>query len=408
MNAARAGNGSDLRRTLPFAILCLSLVLCVGPGVQPPSIQAQSAAAGPALSFPLKYVETGAITTRIDLGRQEVKFRKEPDFGSNDKIVRRALKVGPGENDFMGYAINLSRHTLYLDLNQNLDLTDDPRGVYTSENIRASNLFAFFRGVRIHLTRGGVDRTYLLEPFYYLSENTSYVGIRSLYTGQIDLHGQRWLFQVQDNLDGQFDAADKLLLYRIAPPGSKIEPKAVALRPLPIPRSLFLDGRQYRLGFSFGTSPEGVPLTVTFTETATPLVELTLEGQAIRHLALRSDERLAYLYSPGPTVSLPADKYRIQGAYLQTAPGKPSLVCTTETGRLELTPGAPHLLRIGAPFVSSVVPERSGNNVLRLRYVLKGASGEEYLIENPDRGNPPKFVIYRGDQAVASGSFTFG
>ena len=57
-----------------------------------------------------------------------MKFRKEPDFGK-DKVVRSALRIGPGKNDFMGFAVNLTRRSLYLDLNQNLDLTDDPDGI---------------------------------------------------------------------------------------------------------------------------------------------------------------------------------------------------------------------------------------------------------------------------------------
>jgi len=39
---------------------------------------------------------------------------------------------------------------------------------------------------------------------------------------------------------------------------------------------------------------------------------------------------------------------------------------------------------------------------------LKGAAGEEYSISNPDKRNPPQFVIYKGDRQLASGSFQYG
>jgi hypothetical protein len=109
----------------------LTILLSLGLGALffHPPLRAQTATAGATLSFPLTFTEKGSsLSTVINLGGQEVKFRKEPDFGK-DRIVRRALKVGPDKDDFIGIAADLTTHTLYLDLNQNLDLTDDPQGV---------------------------------------------------------------------------------------------------------------------------------------------------------------------------------------------------------------------------------------------------------------------------------------
>ena len=216
-------------------------------GLPQVSVHAQANAKGTTLSFPFKYRENGPLTTRIMLGRQEVKFRKEPDFGKNDRIVRQALKVGPDENDFVGFAANLTSHTLYLDLNQNLDLTDDPRGIYRSEITRGTlGPYGFFRGVRLNLSQGGISRPYLLEPFYVLGEDTSYIYIRSYHEGEIELYGQKWRFLVQDNLDGQFDAQDNFL---IMPAARGSQSKGTPYRPMPIPKNLFMGGHQFQLGF---------------------------------------------------------------------------------------------------------------------------------------------------------------
>lgn len=404
------------------------LILMSGSGLFWPSFRAQTATKGATLSVALKYLETGAIATRIEMGRQDVRFRKEPEFGKNDKVVRQALKIGSNPGDFVGFAVNFTSGTLYLDLNQNLDLTDDPQGIYKSNNARVlsggsassrgvnivvygsgntqtrSALVAMFRGVRLNLSKNGIDRSYMLEPFYYLGTDSPYIGIRSLYASEIDLHGRRWLFQVQDNLDGQLDASDRFLITAVA---GKSEPKPISYRPMPVPKNLFLDGRQYRLDFAFGPASGNAPLTVTLTEHASPLTQFTLEGQFVRRLVLEGEEHLVVLDAPGQTVSLPADNYRIQGVYLQQAPGKPTFVGAPATPRFAATADAPYRLKVGAPFVGSVVATRKGN-VLQMQYVLKGAAGEEYSIVNPDRGNPPKFVIYKGDQKVADGSFQFG
>ncbi|MBZ5500299.1 MAG: hypothetical protein LAP85_28225 [Acidobacteriia bacterium] len=393
-------------RKLHISILlpsCL-LVLIAGLGSLRVPAPAQTAAKAATFSFTLKYLETSGLITKIDPGQQEVKFRKEPNFGTDDKIVRRALKVGPNPGDFVGFAVNLTSHTLYLDLNQNLDLTDDPRGVYRSENMRSSILLSFFKGVRLSFSSGGVNRSYLLEPFYFLGENSSYIGIRSSYAGEVELQGQKWQFQVQDNLDGQLDAQDKFLFTPVAREG---EPKGIPYSPMPVPKNLFLEGHEYQLGFAFKAASGDSPLTVTFAQITSPMAELTLDGQFVRRLLLQGDRRLVILDSPSHTIPLPADNYRIRGLYLQPAPDKPALASSSETSPFVVTTGAPYRLRVGAPFVSYVTADRNGN-MLRLRYILTGAAGEQYAVINPDRGNPPKFVIYKGDQVVATGSFQYG
>ena len=388
---------------------CLVLMLSgAGSPVSGDPVQTRSDAAGAARSFSLKYEESSSILTRLDLGQQDVRFRKEPEFGKNDKIVRQALRIGPDAGDFVGFAVNLTRRMLYLDLNRNLDLTDDPQGVYHSAPVAGGNApipFAFFKGVRLALRDNGGERPYLLEPFYFLNETTGYIGIRSCYRGVVELGGRQWLFQVQDNLDGRFDANDKFM---VAPVPGRMEPKGIPYGAMPLPRRLFLGGSEYQLGIALDSASGYKTATATFVECSSPMSELALEARFARRLVLiQADERLVILDNPEGKIRLPAGDYRIQASYLQAAGGKPILIGSTGKSHFSAAAGAVTGVRVGAPFTSSVAAERKGN-ILLLSYALRGAAGEVYALSNPDRGNPPKFVIYRGDREVARGDFRFG
>jgi hypothetical protein len=388
----------------PLWLACCVLLSLLGLLASNLLPQSQSANKDGTISIPFKYLETGTFSTRIDLGSQEVKFRKEPDFGKNDVIVRQALKVGPGRDDILGFAVNLTSKRLYLDLNRNLDLTDDPNGVYKSFMISSSlGTVSYFRGVRISINTGGVDRQYILEPFYYFDPKSGYVAIRSAYGSEIAIQGQKWRLQVQDNLDGQFDSQDRLL---IAPDALKTG-QSISYRPIPLPKNLFLEGRQFRMEFRFETAGGNLPVTATITETHSPVADLALEGALIRGLILKGDDRLVIMDAPGHTIAIPADTYRLQGVQLQPSPNAPGLICTVEGSRFPVTAGAANILKVGAPLQSTVAAERNGK-MLRMRFLVKGATGEEYSITNPDKSRPPKFVIYRGDRQVASGSFQYG
>ena len=417
MNATTAmvRRGGLRKLLVDFLLLICIPALIFGFDFFPGSIPAQTPAKGPVLSFQLKYTESGA-RMRLDPGRQEVKFRKEPDFGQNDKVLRRALKTGPGPDDFLGFAVNLTRRMLYLDLNQNLDLTDDPQGVYSAANISASALalpIAFFRGVRIDLSKDGMNRTYMLEPFQFFDTSSvrvqsstgvvseGYVYNRSSYSGEITMYWRKWQIQAQDNLDGQFDQQDALLL--LPRPGSGNS----AFRPLPFFKSLFIEGHQYQVDAAFGTGTSKSPLTLTFTEKGSPVTELALDGKDIQRLVLKGEQCAVLVDSPGRSASIPAGKYRIVDAYLQPGAGKPGLMTLTESLPFDVTAGKPNRLKVGAPFTGTVAAERAGN-VLRLRYILKGAAGETYSFLSPDKGNPPKFTVYIGDEVVTSGSFQYG
>ncbi len=382
--------------------LVLGLVVCL---LSLP-VRAQTTAGGTTLSFPMQYLEKGGnLLTSIDPGKQEVKFRKEPDFGK-DKILRRALTVGPGQSDFVGFAVDLTKRVLYLDLNQNLDLTDDPQGVFKA--ITSSGDLVYFREVALKLTKKGTERSYVLDPFYFYNGGSSnYIGVRSCYRADFELQGQKYRLEVQDNLDGELNRRDQFLIAPIS--GNAEADKSVSIfSQMPVPEKLYLGGRQYRLGFSFGQGTETAPLTASFTEMTVPLGELALDGQFVRRLVLDGEAGLAILDVPGQITSLPVDKYRIHGIYLQSGASKTTLTSTApDVPQFSVVAGTPSRLKAGGPLESSVTVSASGK-MLDLNYILKGVGGEKYSVSNPDRNKPPKYFIYRGDRLLGTGGFEFG
>jgi hypothetical protein len=327
-------------------------------------------------------------------------FRKEPAFGRNERIVRRALKVGPGPEDWLGLAANVTRRTLYVDLNRNLDLTDDPKGVF-----RSSTAAPRFSNVRFCLSHGSTNRYYTLDPIDLVGQYRGYAILRSVYAGRITLGGQQWAFQVQDTFDGQFDARAR---FTITPALTTRQPGTVVYPPMPTPvsKTLYVGGHQYELGFAYGAG-SSAPLILMLNEVTSPLAELALDGTSVRWLALQGDKCLAFLDAPNGKVGLPADNYRLQGVCVQPASGMKPLVSTAGNVRVALEAGASQTLKVGPPLISSVTVSES-RGYLGLRYVLKGSAGEEYPASSLERRKPPRFAIYYKDRMMANGNFKFG
>ncbi len=74
-------------------------------------------------------------------------FKKEPVF-SGGEVIRGMLPLGSGTSDEMGFAWDRAAGKLYLDLNRNLDLTDDPAGVFSREGGSSGN-FQFYRNIHL-------------------------------------------------------------------------------------------------------------------------------------------------------------------------------------------------------------------------------------------------------------------
>jgi hypothetical protein len=103
---------------------------------------------------------------------------------------------------------------------------------------------------------------------------------------------------------------------------------------------------------------------------------------------------------PGVSVFLPPGNYTIQYIYLrggyQSGPRDEILT---------LIPNATNRLAVGTPLKSTVSVNRQGR-MLNLNYQLLDDQGRKYT--NPNRSDPPRFVVYQGQREIGSGTFEYG
>lgn len=133
--------------------------------------------------------------------------------------------------------------------------------------------------------------------------------------------------------------------------------------------------------------------------------QVNIEGKFVEKLALENKQgNLRQISHPGPSWSLPADRYclrevHLRGGYLC------SVYPAAEQDWFTLTPEEPYQLEVGAPLTPKVKVTRSVR-VLRLDYQLLDAGGRNYA--SPDLANAPQFAVYSGDRKIGSGSFEYG
>lgn len=130
--------------------------------------------------------------------------------------------------------------------------------------------------------------------------------------------------------------------------------------------------------------------------------ELKLEGQGIEKLVLWSGGGSRKEFNrPGESLTLPVGTYtlrevRLEGGYVSDVRQPFTVTVTTDK---------PAVLKVGAPLSQTVRAQRQGR-VLALDYELAGTGGEKYRAGN--RGEPPRFAVYKGDEEIASGRFEYG
>ena len=132
--------------------------------------------------------------------------------------------------------------------------------------------------------------------------------------------------------------------------------------------------------------------------------QLKIEGKFVKMLTL-VDEKGGQktLKNPGPSVSLPAGKYRLQQIELEGGYSCP--VLSTQDGWFRLTPGKPHQLKVGAALTPKVKATRQGR-ILKLDFEMLDGDGRRYT--GSDRANPPQFTVSKDGREIGSGSFEYG
>ena len=354
------------------------------------------------VGFPLSYrPDGGSLDVHVQLDDREVAFKKEPDPDDPD-VIRGALSVGPSAGDFIGFAWNKERGRLHVDLNRNLDLTDDPAGVFESDK----DWYQHFDGIGIVVTHGSVPVRYVVDMSLYQYGRHSAsctVGVRSGWEGDVTINARRWRLRVTDNLDGSLGAGDGFLLRRL-PADAGAADTAPVLDRLQMGRHIFLDGRGYALAFAFDPATTGATAVVTMDPVDPALGELRLEGQFIERLVLNGQYTVV-LDRPGPVVAVPAGSYSLSKVYL--AGDKTNAVFSADLEAIEVHENGTVDLKVGGPLQGSIAVARAGGS-LRLDYKLVGVGGREFSRTDGHRGQKPGFLVSQGGEKITSGSFEYG
>jgi hypothetical protein len=336
-------------------------------------------------------------------------FKKEPVF-SGGKVIRGMLPLGGSTSDEMGFAWDRGAGKLYLDLNRNLDLTDDPAGVFSRVG-GSSGGFQFYRDIHLPFKTLVGSRSMLVDlNFYDYGRLNCTAALRSLWQGKVTLQGEEWqLGLVWNPLDQRASLDSGSLLLR--PWGERNKPFSLyngTLETVPFSRKLFLGNRAYQLRCTNEVQGDLARVQMQFTEEQPKLGELKITGAFVQRVTLEGGPYLVVLDQPGSTVKVPVGQYGSSKVWLRKGGVEAYLGNGMQGGveRITISQQAPAVLTAGGPLTNSVAIAREGRK-LSMNYRLVGAGGA-YQLVNQDRSHPPEFTVYQGDKKIVSGKFEFG
>ena len=344
----------------------------------------------------------------LPIASQTKPFAGEPPLGT-DKVSRGKFEAG-GTNS-VAFLWNRTAGKLYVDLNGDLNLTNDADGTYTSPSEMRGSYQSF---ANVHLpvkTATGTQQMigdinlslYSGNPIYGL------FALRSLWQGKLSLQGQEWeVGMMEDNLGrGGITTARQLLLRPWAKRDKSFNAYDGSLQVVPFSEKLFLGGHAYRVAVT--NVPAGGSRRLQLTEEHPTLGEAKITGKFIQRLTLTGGPYQVVLDQPEAVVRLPVGSYSEAKVWLQAgdkdAYESPNQAPNTE--KISISEKTPAVLEIGGPLTNSVSVARRGSS-LNLSYQLLGAGGRTYTSASVDRTKPPEFVAFSGGRKVGSGKFEFG
>ena len=298
-------------------------------------------------------------------------------------MVRGALVTGPNpKSDLLGFAVDSKRKRLYLDLNRNLDLTDDPKGVHYSGFFTNWKRYS---DIDIYVQRGEMHIPYRIDLWI-----NRFSSVKSGWSGTIDRGETIWILDVVDNLDGVLDRKDILAIDF----GNRF----------PWNPNLFLDGEAFDLAYLFENRDGTGVLVIEARPIHPPMGRLKIEGAGIEQLVLTGYFN-AIINQPQKEIMVPAGRYTRKIVYIGSDEESERGFSGRIKYSLEIVEGETTVMKAGKPLRNSVEWTRRGS-MIDLKYALVGVGGEKYSESFGNRDY--RFKIYHGNQVVHSGKFDYG
>jgi hypothetical protein len=388
----------------------LLLLACIGLSLAVAFASGGAAAASPGArySLELNYQETDEALgfDSLDHELRRNPFLKEPALGSK-AVFRGVLFCGERPDQGTGFIWDKSKGRLYLDLNHNLDVTDDPQGVFVSPPNEYSQTFT---NIHWTLPPEAGDRTVRLKLGFYSPRPGSlnvYAGRCYLWAARVSLRGADWELGVADGkLKHKAGAPPETLLVR--PWSEHRRPYRAALGTpyfCGFTTNLYFGRQTYALSWRYEPGAPAGKYRLSLQEQNPPLGELKVSGTGLHRLILTGSRHLVLLLDqPQGTHRVPVGTYSLSEIWLRQGDAE---FFRSRAGRINVDARQPASLVAGGPLTNSAVLASEWEH-LRINYKLLGADGGAYRPVSPDYKHPPEFAIFQGTNRLGSGKFTFG
>jgi len=422
------------------------------PGVPPPS----------AITAPLEYHETDHpfLFRYVPVEVRSGPFAREPRLASGT-AVRGVLKFGDHPSNATAFLWEPGAQKLFLDLNHNGDLTDDPAGVFsgslTGPRFPGLN-HQTFEDVRLAFpaTSAGAPMLMDLDLFQNGDSGRLLVNamVRSFWQGKVTVAGRDWQVGLVQNLSsqpGSFRLGQLLLRpweernHRFFAAGEKTEDilglawtgknrMARASDAFAFSPHVFFSGCAWQLDWTAEPRGRQEKLALRLTKRQTVLGELRITGSFIHRVVLTGGPYVVVLADPAASVKVPPGRYQPYRIWLKQGEaqayfnyglprsGKANALeeLQFETGSQMpvVSPPPPEeavvvdeqrtaVLAVGGPLTNSVSATRRGRTLL-FNYRLIGVGGGEYWLAGGGGGKSPQLTVDRSGKTIESAEFEFG
>ncbi len=374
----------------------------------------------------LEYHELGSRISgwRLNLTPRAEPFKQEPNWGGRH-ICRGTInsafsgveKPGapPGHTINLPFAWDYLQGKLYLDLNRNGDLTDDP--VHSIKPDAGDYFYQTFTNLHLAFAGDAQSHRVLVDIALYAHKGKSISGgnltWRSFWQGKAVLQGRECQVGLVEHPNHLGSTAEGSLLLR---PWEQRE-KSFSLEDglltgLQYCTNLFACGQAYRLTCAY--LPGDIPkFKLELSEQQAELGEVEFTGKFIQRVFLREHQaKVPYsvvLDRPEPKVSIPVgtyNKYRLALKEKDT-----EAVCGyrdwLNPKPVTITASNLTILNMGGPLTNWVTVEQRGRT-LAFDYELRGAGGRYRLAGPVDRSKPPQLAIHQNGKPVGAGKLEYG
>lgn len=372
-----------------FMLLALWLGPAVFAAARPPASQPPAGHHEIALQFSAGPL---GLSQQVNTSFKDVPFRKSPNWQGHRTYLGT---FGPENRGAFGWDATAGQ--LYLDLNGNLDLTDDPSGVLPVAN---GGIFTH----RFSITSGTVTRAYNAR-FQFRDPHSRILAIadfhepailevQSGWKGAAELEGTKWDFAVIDtDLDGTIGSHDALAIALAANGGFR---DLDVIRPH---KQLCLQSRLYNLSFRFDPGKPDAKLTMLLDEVSTDTLRpVSLTGRMIRKLQIEEpgDDVVGVYERPAEVVLIPSKRSLKATVYVsEEAPNAPVYVSDV----IPITAKADQI-GAGAPLRNIVAAIRK-SSTFEFTYALKGR--DDTLFRSEKTNSPPTIKIEKKGTGAEAG-----